>query len=196
MAPTPIISSISLPSIEINSTTTSRARTQRKRINDDAAYFGPPPPGAIGVKRHAIDKADGEPRVKRKKLDAPNSNGNGIGKRMVDRVSVLEGGDSNVSLVRTPVFSPAPAQIRHRSISKACLRRHSMHTSHNMISYRPFYHLHSPHMTLYPLSSSKISPDKAHMHHPVLLPPPHPPTVLVESPRMSDAEVHGFSTTT
>ncbi|KAJ7924431.1 hypothetical protein B0H13DRAFT_2315567 [Mycena leptocephala] len=49
--------------------TGSRSRPQaRKKANDDAAYFGPPVTGA--VKRHAADKVDGEPRVKRKRVDA------------------------------------------------------------------------------------------------------------------------------
>lgn len=58
----------------------SRARTQaRKKVNDDAAYFGPSSSsGAAGTKRQAADRADGEPRVKRKRVDAahvvPNSN--------------------------------------------------------------------------------------------------------------------------
>jgi hypothetical protein len=51
------------------STTGSRSRPQaRKKVNDDAAYFGPPTTGA-GAKR-AMDKVDGEaaPRVKRKRV--------------------------------------------------------------------------------------------------------------------------------
>ncbi|KAJ7674444.1 hypothetical protein B0H17DRAFT_1016706 [Mycena rosella] len=52
------------------STTGSRSRPQaRKKANDDAAYFGPPLTGA-GAKRHAADKVEGEPRVKRKRVDA------------------------------------------------------------------------------------------------------------------------------
>ncbi|KAJ6519246.1 hypothetical protein C8R45DRAFT_950671 [Mycena sanguinolenta] len=49
--------------------TGSRSRPQaRKKVNDDAAYFGPPM-GNAGAKRHAADKVDGEPRVKRKRAD-------------------------------------------------------------------------------------------------------------------------------
>lgn len=48
-------------------TTGSRSRPQaRKKHNDDAAYFGPP---VAGAKRHAVDKVDGEPRVKRKRVE-------------------------------------------------------------------------------------------------------------------------------
>ncbi|KAJ7102519.1 hypothetical protein B0H15DRAFT_898835 [Mycena belliarum] len=52
------------------SATGSRSRPQaRKKANDDAAYFGPPS-SAAGAKRHAAEKADGEPRTKRKRVDA------------------------------------------------------------------------------------------------------------------------------
>ncbi|KAF5377243.1 hypothetical protein D9615_006409 [Tricholomella constricta] len=50
----------------------SRSRPQaRRKPNDDASYFGPPvASGSIaGVKRHAADKADGEPRGKRKRVE-------------------------------------------------------------------------------------------------------------------------------
>ena len=44
----------------------SRSRPQaRKKPNDDAAYFGPP----TASKRHAVDRAEGEPRVKRKRVE-------------------------------------------------------------------------------------------------------------------------------
>ncbi|KAF8973793.1 hypothetical protein BDZ97DRAFT_1900577 [Flammula alnicola] len=52
--------------------TNSRSRTQaRKKVNDDAAYFGPPASvaGSSGTKRQAADKAEGEPRVKRKRVE-------------------------------------------------------------------------------------------------------------------------------
>ncbi|THH12828.1 hypothetical protein EW146_g7322 [Bondarzewia mesenterica] len=46
----------------------SRSRNQaRRRQNDDAAYMGP---SSAGGKRQAGDKAEGEPRVKRKRVDA------------------------------------------------------------------------------------------------------------------------------
>lgn len=54
---------------------TSRARTQaRKKTNDDAAYFGPSGSAASGSKRQAVDKAEGEPRTKRKRVEAMQSN--------------------------------------------------------------------------------------------------------------------------
>lgn len=56
-----------------SSTTGSRSRPQaRRKPNDDASYFGPPGGAAVasGTKRQAADKADGEPRGKRKRVDA------------------------------------------------------------------------------------------------------------------------------
>lgn len=55
-----------------STSTGSRSRPQaRKRANDDSPYFGPPvSSGPSGTKRQATDKADGEPRVKRKRVDA------------------------------------------------------------------------------------------------------------------------------
>jgi hypothetical protein len=83
----------------------SRSRPQaRKKVNDDAAYFGPPT--GAGVKRHAADKADGEPRVKRKKVDATAG---GVGRKAADKTAILEGGDVNVSLVS--VYIPALESI-------------------------------------------------------------------------------------
>jgi hypothetical protein len=71
----------------------SRSRPQaRKKVNDDAAYFGPP--AGAGVKRHAADKAEGEPRMKRKKVDAIAG---GVGRKAADKIP--DGGDLNVSLV-------------------------------------------------------------------------------------------------
>ena len=54
-------------------TTGSRSRTQsRKKVNDDAAYFGPPASNVSmsSAKRQAPDKAEGEPKVKRKRVEA------------------------------------------------------------------------------------------------------------------------------
>lgn len=60
MAPQPTALSIS--------SANSRARTQvRKKPNDDAPYIGQL---GAGAKRQAVERADGEPRTKRKKLDA------------------------------------------------------------------------------------------------------------------------------
>lgn len=68
----------------------ARSRTQaRKKVNDDASYFGPPAtaagPGPSGLKRQAAEKADGEPRVKRKKVE-PNVVATGVGKKDVAEV--------------------------------------------------------------------------------------------------------------
>ena len=72
----------------------SRSRPQaRNKVNDDAAYFGPPT--GAGVKRHTADKAE-EPRVKRKKVDVTAG---GIGRKAADTTTIPEGGDLNVSLV-------------------------------------------------------------------------------------------------
>ncbi|KZT64020.1 hypothetical protein DAEQUDRAFT_770067 [Daedalea quercina L-15889] len=69
------------------SATTSRSRPQasRKKINaDDAAYHAPPSASAAGAKRTAGERADGEPRAKRKRVDASataaaaNAGGNGV----------------------------------------------------------------------------------------------------------------------
>ena len=52
--------------------TGSRSRPQaRKKPNDDASYFGPAlgGSGAVGTKRHAADKVEGEPRGKRKRIE-------------------------------------------------------------------------------------------------------------------------------
>ncbi|KAF7340161.1 hypothetical protein MVEN_01934600 [Mycena venus] len=77
------------------SATGSRSRPQaRKKVNDDAAYFGPPIASA-GAKRHAADKADGEPRVKRKRVDA---NALAAAAAASNRSRDLDG-DSRVSLV-------------------------------------------------------------------------------------------------
>ena len=53
---------------------TARARTQaRKKANDDAAYLGPSNVAAVGSKRQATDRAEGEQgRMKRKRVDLPH----------------------------------------------------------------------------------------------------------------------------
>lgn len=52
-------------SANAGSTSGSRSRPQaRKKPNDDAAYFG-----AAGMKRQAVDRAEGEPRSKRKRVE-------------------------------------------------------------------------------------------------------------------------------
>lgn len=67
------------------SATTSRARPQgsRRKVNhsaDDAAYHGVISGSAlVGSKRAAGEKADGEPRVKRKRLEPAGTPVNGLG---------------------------------------------------------------------------------------------------------------------
>jgi len=64
----------------------SRSRPQaRKKPNDDAAYFGPP----AASKRQAVDRAEGEPRVKRKRVEP----------RKVDRRGVSADADEDKSSV-------------------------------------------------------------------------------------------------
>jgi hypothetical protein len=111
----------------------SRSRPQaRKKVNDDAAYFGPPT--AVGVKRHATDKAEGEPRVKRKKVDATTG---AAGRKAADKNTILEGGDLNVSLVSTQISyhvqSPKLVSkiFAHRLNSRACPYPRSMDTLRN-----------------------------------------------------------------
>ncbi|KAG6857667.1 hypothetical protein H0H87_010236 [Tephrocybe sp. NHM501043] len=60
--------SVSAPQVSASG---SRSRPQaRKKPNDDASYFAPVASGSgAGAKRHAMDKADGEPRGKRKRID-------------------------------------------------------------------------------------------------------------------------------
>ncbi|KAF9004160.1 hypothetical protein BDZ89DRAFT_1095732 [Hymenopellis radicata] len=48
----------------------SRSRPQvRKKVNDDASYFGPPSTSSAGTKRQATERLEGEPRMKRKRAD-------------------------------------------------------------------------------------------------------------------------------
>ncbi|KAJ7630402.1 hypothetical protein FB45DRAFT_915399 [Roridomyces roridus] len=85
------------------SATGSRSRPQaRKKVNDDAAYFGPQT--TAGAKRHAADKADGEPRVKRKRVDALAT----ASRREADP-------DSKVSLVE---FIKMPTPVLYRYLSQ------------------------------------------------------------------------------
>lgn len=71
-------------------TTGSRSRPQaRKKHNDDAAYFGPP---VAGAKRHAVDKVDGEPRVKRKRMEPIVTSAGGSRRELQD-------GEARASLV-------------------------------------------------------------------------------------------------
>ena len=78
--------------------TSSRSRTQsRKKVNDDAAYFGPPASSTSvsATKRQAPDKAEGEPRVKRKRVETSHlvtpSNGKRDNIEIEPRKSLVSG---------------------------------------------------------------------------------------------------------
>lgn len=72
---------ISMASASAAASSGSRSRHQtRKKPNDDAAYMAPPSATA-GTKRQATDKADGEPRVKRKRVDPITATASGTGKK-------------------------------------------------------------------------------------------------------------------
>ncbi|KAF9229809.1 hypothetical protein BS17DRAFT_744306 [Gyrodon lividus] len=83
----------------------SRSRPQaRKKPNDDAAYFGPPPTAS---KRQAVDRAEGEPRVKRKRVE-PNS------ARKADKA----GAGADTEEERSSIdFKSLPTATLHRYIS-------------------------------------------------------------------------------
>ena len=63
----------------------------------------------VGAKRQAIDKVEGEPRVKRKKVEQGNINaaaaatagggGVGVGKKAADKAGLTEAENLNMSLV-------------------------------------------------------------------------------------------------
>lgn len=80
----------------------SRSRTQaRRKPNDDAAYTGP---SSTGAKRHAVDRAEGEPRVKRKRVEP--------GSRKAEKVDADEEDEkSNVD------FNKLPTATLHRYLS-------------------------------------------------------------------------------
>ncbi|KAF8139788.1 hypothetical protein EV363DRAFT_1310647 [Boletus edulis] len=80
----------------------SRSRPQaRKKPNDDAAYFGPP----TASKRQAVDRAEGEPRVKRKRVEPL---------RKVGRTGVSADADEEKSSID---FKSLPVATLHRYIS-------------------------------------------------------------------------------
>jgi hypothetical protein len=91
------------PTILQASTSGSRSRTQaRRRANDDAAYFGSG--GAFGVKRSA-EKPESEPRVKRKRVEAPSSAvGTSSNARRPERDRPPAESNSRTSLVSAPLF--------------------------------------------------------------------------------------------
>jgi hypothetical protein len=107
----------------------SRSRPQaRKKPNDDAAYFGPP----TASKRHAVDRAEGEPRVKRKRVEPL---------RKVDRTGVSVDAEEEKSSVRFLVpFKP--------SLTLSCPDRLQKLThDHTPSIYLPFQP-HTPHKPL------------------------------------------------
>lgn len=100
-----------------------RSRTQgRRKPNDEAGYFGPGGgTSTAGVKRHAVDKAEGDGRAKRKRMEPANGT-NGLGGNGARK----DGGDTEAksSLVRTLDFiaqySRRLTANAHRWISRLC----------------------------------------------------------------------------
>ncbi|KAL4065793.1 hypothetical protein V8B97DRAFT_1982031 [Scleroderma yunnanense] len=83
----------------------SRSRPQaRRKPNDDAAYLGPP---STATKRQANERAEGEPRVKRKRIDTSSVNA-----RRADKAGV-NADDDKSSLD----FNKLPIQTLHRYLS-------------------------------------------------------------------------------
>jgi hypothetical protein len=105
----------------------SRSRPQaRKKPNDDAAYFGPP---STGSKRQAVERAEGEPRVKRKRVE-PSSG------RKADKAGVgadPEDEKSSVSLLcdvqaaRTCRLNGFVLQVDFKSLPAMTLLRYISH---------------------------------------------------------------------
>ncbi|KIM65203.1 hypothetical protein SCLCIDRAFT_14920 [Scleroderma citrinum Foug A] len=80
----------------------SRSRPQaRKKPNDEAAYLGPP---STGAKRQANDRAEGEPRVKRKRIESSST-------RKAGHVAGVNDDKSSVD------FNKLPARTLHRYLS-------------------------------------------------------------------------------
>lgn len=78
----------------------SRSRPQaRKKPSDDAAYLGPP---STTTKRHATDRAEGEPRLKRKRVDPTTSLA-----RRADKAAHDDDDDDRSSLVNFTRLSTA-----------------------------------------------------------------------------------------
>lgn len=114
-----------LPASSQPSASTARARPQaRRKANiqgDDAAYHGVLPSSSVGTKRAAPEKVDGEPRVKRKRLEpAVASASASIGAAAAARKPVERAHDgerkSLVSLVsarRVVVYAGRGALIPH-----------------------------------------------------------------------------------
>lgn len=98
----------------------SRSRPQaRKKPNDDAAYFGPP----TASKRQAVDRAEGEPRVKRKRVEPI---------RKADRTGVSIDAEEDKSSVCSLFIqdfegSPRHVQIDFKSLPMTALHRYISH---------------------------------------------------------------------
>ncbi|KAF7437319.1 hypothetical protein PC9H_004158 [Pleurotus ostreatus] len=94
--------------------TGGRSRTQaRRKHNDEAGYFGPGGGNSTaGVKRHAVDKADGDGRAKRKRVEPGNGN-TGLG----SNASRKDGGETEAktSLVD---FSTMPLSVLYRYMTQ------------------------------------------------------------------------------
>jgi len=118
-------------SASIPQPSSSRARTQtRKKLNDDAAYFGPSGSGAS--KRQAVDKAEGEPRTKRKRIDTAHGNASLNNKRDHE----IEARKSLVgvcSVIQSSRVQMSPL-VRWNSIGCQCMFSNA--TSYNFISNR------------------------------------------------------------
>ncbi|KAH0838711.1 hypothetical protein J3R83DRAFT_7041 [Lanmaoa asiatica] len=93
----------------------SRSRPQaRKKPNDDAAYFGPP----TASKRQAADRAEGEPRVKRKRVEP----------RKVDRAGIsVDAEEEKSSSDSSQEGSPGHVQIDFKSLPMTTLHRYISH---------------------------------------------------------------------
>ncbi|TFK40938.1 hypothetical protein BDQ12DRAFT_678625 [Crucibulum laeve] len=88
----------------------SRSRPQaRKKANDDGAYLGslPASTGISSVKRQATDKAEGEPRTKRKRVDAAGTATTATKKDVPE--------EQKLSLVE---FNKMPMPVLHRYLSQ------------------------------------------------------------------------------
>ena len=124
-------------------TTSSRSRTQsRKKVNDDAAYFGPPASStsASATKRQAPDKAEGEPRVKRKRVETGHIVTPASGKR--DNME----SEPRKSLVSGPFSRSWCPEFRldicSRLNSKKCQHKYSIVTWHSSTLYLAFTRRH------------------------------------------------------
>ncbi|KAF9493923.1 hypothetical protein BDN71DRAFT_1449565 [Pleurotus eryngii] len=98
----------------VATSTSARSRTQaRRKPNDEAGYFGPGGGNSTaGVKRHAVDRAEGDGRAKRKRVEPANGN-NGLGSNSARK----DGGDTaaKTSLVD---FSTMPLPVLHRYMTQ------------------------------------------------------------------------------